>query len=288
MIVDPPATAIASSALLYALGRRRMAGSRQRREGRWRAQAFYAGLAALVLALEPPLDKLADRLFWAHMLQHMLLQMVVPPLLVLGAPWLPVWREFPLSGRRRVGHWLARSRGASPLRFAASILARPAVAWVLFIGTIALSHLPRVFDFALRNTAFHEGEHALFLGLGLLFWSRALDSPPSRARLHPPGAVVFFLSAVVAESLLALVIMGARSPLYAPYVALVPRPEGLSALADQQFGGALMLEPASLPLLIALLWSIKRWVGQTSAMPSPRLARGVTGQEPRAVFRGRQ
>jgi cytochrome c oxidase assembly factor CtaG len=79
---------------------------------------------------------------------------------------------------------------------------------------------------------------------------------------------VFFLTAILAESLLALVIMGARSPLYAPYNALVPLPEGLGALADQQFGGALMLEPASLPLLIALLWSIRRWVGEPPAMPS--------------------
>ena len=259
-----------------------MAGSRHRREGRWRAQAFYAGLAALVLAVEPPLDGLADRLFWAHMLQHMLLQMVAPPLLVLGAPWLPIWRVFPLADRRRLGHWLTRSTGASPLRLAARLLARPAVAWVLFIGTIAISHLPRVFDYALRDPAFHEAEHALFLGLGLVFWSRALDSPPSRARLGPPGAVVFFLSAIVAESLLALAIMRAPSPLYAPYAALLPRPEGLGALADQQFGGALMLEPASLPLLIALLWSVKRWVG-TPATPSP----SVSGPPAKAAWRGK-
>src|ERR687888_1314982 len=75
MTVDLAVVGIVCSALLYALGRRRMAGSRHRREGRWRAQAFYAGLAVLVPAVEPPLDGLADRLFWAHMLQHMLLQM---------------------------------------------------------------------------------------------------------------------------------------------------------------------------------------------------------------------
>jgi cytochrome c oxidase assembly factor CtaG len=275
MTVDVPVIAILSSAL-YALGRRRMAGTRQRREGRWRAQAFYAGLAALVVALEPPLDTLADKLFWAHMLQHMLLQMVAPPLLVLGAPWLPIWRTFPLATRRRLGRWLVHSKGASPLRLAARFLARPVVALLLFVGVIALSHLPRVFDLALRDSTIHEGEHAVFLALGLLFWSRALDSPPLRARLRPPQAVVFFLTAIAAESLLALAIMGAPSPLYAPYAALAPRPEGLSPLADQQFGGALMFEPASLPLLIGLLWSIRRWVAQTPPMASQALARGAT------------
>jgi cytochrome c oxidase assembly factor CtaG len=153
----------------------------------------------------------------------------------------------------------------------------------LFIGTIALSHLPGVFDLALRNSAFHEGEHALFLSLGLLFWSRALDSPPYRARLQPPGATVFFLTAIIAESLLALVIMGARSSLYAPYAALLPRPEGLSAIADQQFGGALMLEPSSLPLLIALLWVIKSWVGQTPPTPSGALSGRLTDREAGAL-----
>jgi putative membrane protein len=289
MLVDLPAIWILLAALVYALGRGRMAGSRQRREGRRRAQAFYAGLIALIVAIEPPLDELADKLFWAHMLQHLLLQMVAPPLLVLGAPWLPFWRVIPLAGRRRFGRWLVCSRGASPLRLAARILGHPAVAWVLFIGTIALSHLPRVFDFALRNTAFHEGEHALFLGLGLLFWSRALDSPPFRARLQPPGAAAFFLTSIIAESLLALVIMGARSSLYTPYAALRPRPEGLSALADQQFGGALMLEPAALSLLFAFLWSIKRWTGQSPAMPpqaagvGPYRPAGRGGLERKAV-----
>jgi putative membrane protein len=272
MIVGLPLIGIVS-ALLYQAGRRGMKGGRWRREARWRAEAFYAGLLALLLATEPPLDGLADQLFWAHMLQHALLQMVAPPLLVLGAPWLPIWRLFSLAGRRRLSRWLVHSRGAAPLRRAARVLSAPAVVWFLFIGTIVLSHLPRVFDLALRNTAFHEGEHALFLALGLLFWSRALGSPPLRVRLRPSRAVAFFLSAIAAESLLAVVIMGARSPLYAPYASLTHRPDGLSAIADQQFGGGLMLEPASLPLLFALLWAIRRWRTQDGAP-----ARAVAGR----------
>lgn len=260
MIVDLPLIAIAS-AVLYELGRRQMGGRRWRRDGRKRAEAFYAGLVLLCVATGPPLDGLADKLFWAHMVQHMLLQMVVPPLILVGAPWMAFWRVLPLQNRRRLAGWLAHSAGASPVRSAARLLGLPLCAWLLFIGAIAVSHLPVSFDFALRHSAFHEAEHALFLGLGLLFWSRAIDSPPFRARLRPAGAFAFFLTAIVAESLLALVIMGVRSPLYAPYAALVPRPEGLSALADQQFGGAIMLEPASLPLVIALSWALKRWLG---------------------------
>jgi cytochrome c oxidase assembly factor CtaG len=74
------------------------------------------------------------------------------------------------------------------------------------------------------------------------------------------------------------VIMGVRAPVYAPYAALAPRPEGLSALADQQLGGTMMLEPASLPLLIALLWALKRWVELQAAVRGPELARRETSR----------
>ena len=106
-------TGIAVAAVLYRLGTRGLAGGRSQRERPWRAQAFYAGLVALALAIAPPLDGLADKLFWCHMVQHMLLQMVAPPLIVLGAPWLAIWRPFSLSGRRRAGRWIVHSRSAA-------------------------------------------------------------------------------------------------------------------------------------------------------------------------------
>ena len=105
--MNPGPLAVAlTAAALYELGRRKLGGGRWRREGGWRAEAFYAGLVALVVATQPPLDGLADRSFSAHMVQHLLLQMVAPPLLVLGAPWLPVWRMLPTGGRHRLGRWL--------------------------------------------------------------------------------------------------------------------------------------------------------------------------------------
>src|SRR5438552_3104089 len=104
-----PAGLLICLAALYALGSLRAGGGRRRREGWWREQAFLGGLLALAIATEPPLDRLADRLFWAHMAQHFLLQLVAPPLLVLGAPWLRIWRVVPLAPRRRLSRWLARS-----------------------------------------------------------------------------------------------------------------------------------------------------------------------------------
>src|SRR2546423_14379918 len=116
------------AAILYALGMRGAGGSRALGGGGWRARAFSGGLGALALAIAPPLDGLADKLFWAHMVQHALLQMVAPPLIVLGAPWLTAWRPLSLGSRRRVGRWLVQSR----LRFVGRALAAPAFAWLLF------------------------------------------------------------------------------------------------------------------------------------------------------------
>jgi len=249
-------TGIVVAAVLYALGSRGARGGRAQREGSRRATAFYCGLAALALAIAPPLDDLADRLFWAHMVQHGLLQMIGPPLIVLGAPWLVVWRPFSLGGRRRVGRWIVQSHAASPLRMAARLLTSPPVAWALFLGAIWLSHLPAVFDYAAPHPAFHEAEHLVFVATGLLFWSRVFDSPPFHARLTHGRRFAYLLAAGVADAVLSVMILSAHEPLYEPYRTLVPRPEHLTALSDQQLGGLMMMEPASLPLLLAVLWSL--------------------------------
>jgi len=247
---------IVVAAILYALGSRGARGGRSQREGSRRATAFYCGLAALAFAIAPPLDDLADRLFWAHMVQHGLLQMIGPALIVLGAPWLVICRPFSLGGRRRAGRWLVRSRSAAPLRAVARVLTLPAVAWALFLGAIWLSHLPAIFDYALGHPAFHESEHLVFVATGLLFWTRVFDSPPFHARLTHVRRFAYLLAAGVAEAALSVVILAAHAPLYTPYERVVPRPEHLTPLADQQLGGLMMLEPASLPLLLAILWSI--------------------------------
>jgi cytochrome c oxidase assembly factor CtaG len=118
-----------------------------------------------------------------------------------------------------------------------------------------------VFDYAAGHGPFHEAEHLVFFALGLLFWSRAFDSPPFRARLTRWRRLAYLLAAAAAESVLALIILAAHDPIYTAYEGIVPRPEHLTVLADQQLGGAIMLEPASIPLLLAILWSIGTLVG---------------------------
>ncbi len=138
---------------------------------RWRGAAFYGGLATLALAVDSPIDAYAGRLFWVHMVQHVLLMMVAPPLLLLGRPWprvvaaaaarpSPAARARACSRGRRSHRFDARSAG-SPRRCRRSRCST---------ARCSLWHLPALYDLTLRDGPVHDLEHALFFGTALLFW----------------------------------------------------------------------------------------------------------------------
>ena len=128
LIENLPLAGVAFAAALYWLGgrrQRRLLGAQRMRELRWRSVAFGGALLFVVVALQQPLDGLADKLFWAHMLEHVLLIVVVAPLLVLAAPWMRLWRALPLSTRRPLARGLQQSPAAAPLRAAGRLVAVP-------------------------------------------------------------------------------------------------------------------------------------------------------------------
>src|SRR6476660_2992580 len=109
------------SAVWYWRGSRRprlrAVGTRSRpRVVPWRGSCFAAGLLAILVALDSPVERLADDWFWAHMLQHVLLMMVAAPLLVLAAPWMVFWRPLPLRFRRGVARAVVKSPRLAWLR----------------------------------------------------------------------------------------------------------------------------------------------------------------------------
>src|SRR5436305_13346795 len=158
--IDPPLGYVAVgyvviSAALYLLGGR-SAGTPARREP-LRAASFFAGLLVIVLALDSPIDYYADQLFWVHMIQHILLLTVAPPLILLGRPWPRMWRALPLRTRTAVGRTMARSRLTAPLR----ALAQPVPAWILFNAILVAWHVPAAYNATLTSNGIHELEHAL-------------------------------------------------------------------------------------------------------------------------------
>jgi putative membrane protein len=237
---------------------RSVGGARRRRTAVWRGACFAGGLVAILVALDSPVERLADDYFWAHMLQHVLLMMVAAPLLVLGAPWMPLWRPLPLTVRRGVAGALVKSPSLAWLRRAAVNVAKPWPAWCLFNFNLGVWHLPALYDLTLRNTAVHYAEHASFVLLGLLFWAQMIDSPPFHARLGDLGRVLYATAGSAASWLLAVVLAIAPTPLYPAQESAHP---GLSALGDQQIAAGVMLGPGSIPYAIVVFYCLYVWLG---------------------------
>jgi putative membrane protein len=267
--VQAPFFGVLAAAVLYWLGGRKpVAGHRDDTERRLRSAAFYGGLLTILIALDTPLDDLADSLFLAHMTQHLLLLMVAPPLIVLSAPWLRLWRPLPLGFRRTVAKSVARGRWAAPLRALAKLLARPVPAWIAFDAVLVGWHIPALYNATLSNEAVHDLEHATFLVAGVLFWLQVIDSPPVRARLAYGPRTVYLTAALLVSWVLAIVLAFASSPLYDAYAALAHRPGGLSALADQELAAGMMWVPGSIPFTIAIVWALYRWLEPTPDPPA--------------------
>ncbi len=256
---DPSLAYVLPAAVLYALGSR----STARRPTALQAGAFYAGLLSLVIAVDSPIDAYADQLLWVHMLQHIILLTVAPPLILLGRPWPTMWRGLPRRSRSRLAREVTRSPVAAPVR----ALAKPLAAWILFNGAIVVWHIPSAYDLTERNGLVHACEHAMFFFFGLLFWARIIDNGPLRPRLQWPVRIAYIVGAMIVGWVLAIVLVVAPHPIYQHYADLRSRPGGISALTDQQLAGGMMWVGGSIAFTIALLVGLYQWVAPE---PPPR------------------
>jgi cytochrome c oxidase assembly factor CtaG len=244
---DPPVVAITLAALLYAFGLRRRAHRRGlRAEAAW----FTAGLAALVIAVVSPLAAYDETLFWAHMLQHVLLLVVAPPLLLLGRPLITSGRVVPLAARRPLARMFVKR--LRPLRTAVALPA----ALMLFVGNMIVWHVPVLFDATLRSAPLHELEHALFLVTGLFFWSLLV-----RSRVGLPARALYASLAMVASWLLALALGLATAPFYGGYL-----------LSDQHLAAGIMWVPGSIPFVLAVSVYAYRWLADEARVPAGGIA----------------
>lgn len=206
-----------------------------------RIAAMFIGVATLVVALATPLDALADRMLWAHMVQHLLLMMVAAPALVWARPTLALIWVFP----RRARHILGRTWNTIAAPWLAPALQRPATSWILFCGSLAFWHLPLMYRWALETEPRHALMHLSFLGAGLLFWSIVIG-PARKRRLDLGRTILFVFSAALVAGLPGAVLTFARAPLYHSATPAVPG--ALTALEDQQLAGLLMWIPMDLEL----------------------------------------
>ena len=231
---------------LYLHGWRQLHRRLPRRFATWRLVAFQSGLLTLFVALASPLHPLAERLLQFHMIQHLMLMMVVPPLLLLGAPILPLLRGLP---RPVVRSGLSRAVGSSTFQRLGCWLTQPLVCWLAFTVSNVVWHVPSLYELALRSNFWHGAQHICFLGTGLLFWWPVVQPWPSRMRWPQWTMIPYLLLADIQNTALSAFMIFSERVLYPTYAA-VPRLWGISVLDDQAAAGAIMWVPGSVIFLV--------------------------------------
>lgn len=212
----------------------------------WRAGAFVGGIVSLWIALASPIDALDDYLLAAHMIQHFILMSVAPPLIVLGAPTVPILRGLPRPVIRALSRPVFRARW---FRALGSLLTHPVFAWLAMNIAYLGWHVPAAFELTFSSERIHDFEHLCFFLTSLLFWWVVLNPWPSRAHWPRWTVIPYLLSADILNTVLSATLAFSGRVLYRSY-AEVGRVSSLTPLQDQVAAGSEMWVLNSVVFLI--------------------------------------
>ncbi len=263
-----PAFGLVATALIYLRGWIKLRRQVPSRYPLSRLVFFLSGLAAIYLSLASPLDAFASFLLTAHMVQHLLLTMIAPPLLLLGAPQLPLLCGLP---RRIASQALGPFLQWPLLKKLVYRVMHPGVCWVLFVLSNIIWHFPALYELALRSPGWHKVEHFCFLATALLFWWHVVQPWPSRPYWPRWAMIPYLLLADLQNTGLAGFLSFYDRVLYPTYET-APR-LGMNALADQAAAGAIMWVPGSIAFIVpAALIAVQFLSPKRLARPSQRRA----------------
>lgn len=262
-------------ALLYANGMRSLRGKSASGGAPLRHVSFFGGLIAVFFALQSPLDAMADRSFFMHQVQHLLLQTAGPMLIMLAMPQRCLMAGTPTVLMNRLLVPLLFNR---TVRLLFRVLALPWVAALLLAASLLVWHWPPYHDLAVLDDGVHYLMHFTLLSAGLIFYWCVFDPRPA-----PLGATYgtrcnVMLFTMTAGMLLGAVIALKETVLYTAYDH-VGRLWELSALTDQRIGGLIMWIPGSFLCVPALLVVLRMWNSRESRVDDWR-RRGVAPPVP--------
>ena len=287
----PVVTVLAvAAAVAYLEGAWRVA---RRRQGRpwpwWRTGMFLAGLAVLVLATESGVGAYSDTLFWDHMIQHLMLIMIAPVLLVAGQPLTLLLRASREPLRTRADRVL-KSRVVSALTW-------PPFAIIAYTATIVGTHLTGLMNVIMSNAAIRDGEHVLYLVVGFLFFLPLVGDEPIRWRISYPARLLVLFLTMPVDTFTGLALGYSGTPM----ATVGPRPSWApSPLSDLHSGGAVMWIGGdalmfAVMMLVFLAWTRDgraatgggwleaarqaSFAGLTGASPSTPAARAAPGPD---------
>ena len=232
--------------VLYARGWRRLYKRAPHRFGFRQFTSFYAGLITILFALLSPLDAFAGWLLTVHMIQHLLLMMVAPPLLLYGSPYVPILFGLPRDFLR---DGLQPFLASPTLRKVGHFIVHPVFSLSAFFFTNTAWHLPAMYELALRSPTWHQVEHVCFLTTALLFWWPIIQPYPWVARTQRWLIVPYLFLADIQNTALSAFLIFCERVLYPTY-ATVPRITSLTPLEDQAAAGAIMWVAGSVFFLV--------------------------------------
>jgi putative membrane protein len=203
----------------------------------WQRALFYAGVLVMVLVSTWPFHDIAnERLFTFHMMEHMALSLVVPPLLLAGTPW-----------------WLMRAV-VGPILPVVEFVTRPLFALLLFNGWLAFLHVPAVVELMVTNELFHLFAHAVLFVSAIIMWWPVMDPIPETQYLTPFGKMGYLFMQSLVPTIPASFLTLGSTPLYGIY-ATFPRLWGVSAMTDQIVAGLIMKIGGGL-----IIWGFLAWI----------------------------
>jgi cytochrome c oxidase assembly factor CtaG len=210
--------------------------------GGWHAASFALGLLFIWVATASPLAVLDHAMLTAHMVQHLLLMTLAPPLILLGVPVKP-----PMHGRLQT---IGRPLRSGPMQKIGRVLTYPALCWFAAAGTLVVWHIPSMFVLGLRSEMWHGIQQASFLAAGLLFWWPVIQPRPTVSKWPESSVLLYLFLATLPCDILSGFLVFCDRVVY-PVFLSSPQSFGLSALEDQQRAGALMWTCVTVVYLIA-------------------------------------
>ena len=246
-LLEVPATlAVVLVALVYARGWRRMRRRSPSTISGRRPAAFLAGLSSVWIAIGSPLTAFQHELLSVHMVQHVLLMAVAPPLLLIGRPALAFRYGLPWRSAPRALRQVLRSPRTQPLR---RLLTHPVVCWLAPVAALIGWHVPAGFELGMHSRGWHDVQAASFLATGLLFWTPVVRGLASRAAERRWWIPMYLFAATLPCDALSAFLVFCGRVVYPSYLS-ASRLSNVSPLHDQECAGAFMWVSVTLIYLV--------------------------------------
>jgi len=249
------------AAFLYLRGWLRLRSASVQAIPGWRATCFFVGLFLIWIALGSPLAAFDEELLTVHMVQHLLLMTIAPPLLLVGAPVMPFLHGLPRKVVQSVigplfrWPWMQRAGHA---------ISQPVVCWLAATAALVGWHIPAAFTLALLHEPWHIVEHACFLMGGILFWWPVVQPWPSAGSWPRWSTLIYLFLATLPCDILSGFLVFCDRVIYPVYLSM-PRQFSISVLADQECAAALMWSCVTIVYLVPAMILATRLLAPRSA-----------------------